>query len=603
MKTYIPDPLFVKWQTLNKRFQCIKGGQHHCPVVDETLTNDVIINLVFYFVQCPFPSFAPSGLEVITEMQKLNSDVCRTGITKLNELVKLVRFLFGSLTSLGFQEEDAREQCRISCRHLLTCQYHSAINIGAFPSFPVSTAFRASGIVIDTFKKVDMLMTEGVFVFVEVDDHIADLGTLITHCIVGCTLQITDFRVALEQADDTNGKLGLSCAFLTIDVQQRKRTCTVDDDVTEQGGHIKTECHHPIVAIQINYQGEILFQGDIHPRIMHKATFIDKPCTIRLVYLRHGWQVEVLGVKTDDAIFVDGLPLASIDNTIAEGIEALLANIVPAHLRDTQGFLGLFIHEGFQQFVLFLFLEETEISLTLYLVFEPFKLGDIQLSQLNGLADATLILQLEDSGWRLVIGNQEQRMDDKVCPVTLPSLLVKVVIMTATTIETVALQLVIFLHGLTMLLLLKSPCRIGKGCLPYGCLLELALQVAKQGGLHDIALYIYQQVTDFTNCLQLIIVGAIHVIVLVGIPKDKVFLRQGFPLFHAGDIRVGILLDLPIRRDFPHGHLEAKLGGKPAILEDELFAFPEPFTFLRDIGIRDKTQRTAEPTEGVQLFF
>ena len=121
--------------------------------------------------------------------------------------------------------------------------------------------------------------------------------------------------------------------------------------------------------------------------------------------------------------------------------------------------------------------------------------------------------------------------------------------------------------------------------------------------MHDIALDIYQQVTDFTDGLQLVIIGACQVIVLVGIPKDKVFLRQGFPLVHAGDIRVGILLDLPIRWDFPHGHLKAKLSGKPTILEDELFALTEPFTFLRNIGIRDKTQRTAEPTEGVQLFF
>ena len=113
---------------------------------------------------------------------------------------------------------------------------------------------------------------------------------------------------------------------------------------------------------------------------MHKATFIDKPCAVRLMYLRHGRQVEVLGIKTDDAIFVDRLPLASIDNTIAEGIEALFPNVVPAHLRDTQGFLGLFIHEGFQQFVFFLLFKETEITLTLYLVFEPFKLGDIQLT-------------------------------------------------------------------------------------------------------------------------------------------------------------------------------------------------------------------------------
>ena len=223
-------------------------------------------------------------------------------------------------------------------------------------------------------------MTEGVLVFVEVDDHVADLGALITHCIVSSALQITDFRVALEQADDADGKLGLSRAFLTIDIQQRKRTCTVDDDVTKQGGHIKAKCHHPIITIKIDNKRKIPLQRYIHIWFMHKATFIDKPCAVRLMYLRHGWQVEVLGIKTDDAIFVDRLPLASIDNTIAEGIEALFPNVVPAHLRDTQGFLGLFIHEGFQQFVFFLLFKETEVSLSLYLVFEPFKLGDIQLT-------------------------------------------------------------------------------------------------------------------------------------------------------------------------------------------------------------------------------
>ena len=103
-----------------------------------------------------------------------------------------------------------------------------------------------------------------------------------------------------------------------------------------------------------------------------------------------------------------------------------------------------------------------------------------------------------------------------------------------------------------MSLLLKPPCSVGKGSLPDSGLPELAFQVTKQGGLHDIALDMNQQVTDFTDSLQLIIVRAIQVIVLVGIPKDKVFLRQGFPLVHAGDIGVGILLDLPIRRDFPH---------------------------------------------------
>ena len=208
---------------------------------------------------------------------------------------------------------------------------------------------------------------------------------------------------------------------------------------------------------------------------MHEATLIDEPRAVRLVNLRHSWQVKVLGVKTNDAVFIDWLPLAAIDNTITEGIEPLLSYIIPAHLGYTQSLLSLFVHEGFQQLIFLLLLEETEVSLTLYLVFETVEFGDIHLTKFNGLADATLILQLENTSRRLVIGNQKQWSDDEVCPVTLPSLLVEVVVMTATTVETITLQLIILQHGLTVLLLLEPPCCIGKGSLPDGSFLELAL--------------------------------------------------------------------------------------------------------------------------------
>ena len=66
---------------------------------------------------------------------------------------------------------------------------------------------------------------------------------------------------------------------------------------------------------------------------------------------------------------------------------------------DFKGFLSLFIHEGFQQFVFFLLLKEAEITLSLYLVFETIEFCDIHLTQLNSFADAALILQLEDTGW------------------------------------------------------------------------------------------------------------------------------------------------------------------------------------------------------------
>ena len=138
---------------------------------------------------------------------------------------------------------------------------------------------------------------------------------------------------------------------------------------------------------------------------MHEATLVDETCTVTLVDLRHGRKIEVLRVKTDDAIIIDGLPATFIDDTVTESIEAFLTDIVPTHLRHPLGFLGLFIHEGFQQLVLLLLLEKAEISLTFNLVLETVELGDIHLAQLNGLTDAIFILQLEDSGRILVLGN------------------------------------------------------------------------------------------------------------------------------------------------------------------------------------------------------
>ena len=132
---------------------------------------------------------------------------------------------------------------------------------------------------------------------------------------------------------------------------------------------------------------------------MHETTLIDEAFTVGLVYLRHGRKIEVLGVKTNNAIVINWLPLTAIDDSITESIEPFLSYIIPSHLGYTQSFLCLFVHEGFQQFILLLFLEETEVTLAFYLVFEPIKLGDIHLAQFNGLSDATFILQLENTGW------------------------------------------------------------------------------------------------------------------------------------------------------------------------------------------------------------
>ena len=134
--------------------------------------------------------------------------------------MELVCLFFSSLTSLGFKEDDTGEQSCIGCWHLLTGQDNAAIDTCAFPMLSISTAFRASGIIIDSFEKVYMFVAEGVFIFVKMNDHITDLGTLFAHSVVCCALQIAHLWIALKQADDTDGKFRLSGAFFAVDIQQ-----------------------------------------------------------------------------------------------------------------------------------------------------------------------------------------------------------------------------------------------------------------------------------------------------------------------------------------------------------------------------------------------
>ena len=255
---------------------------------------------------------------------------------------------------------------------------------------------------------------------------------------------------------------------------------------------------------------------------MHESPLIGETCAVAQMDLRHGGKIEILTVKADDAIVINGSPTAFIDDAVAKGVEALVADVVPAHLGHTLGFFGLFVHISFQLFVFLLFLKEAEVAFSLYLVFEAVQLGDIHLTQFDGLADAVLVLQLENTGGVLVIGNQEQRPKNEVCPFAFPALLVDVIVMAATPIETVALQLVRFLHGFPSLLLLQSPGSIRKGCTPDGGFLELAFKVAEQRGLHDIVLHMHQQVADLTDDTQLVVIRAVSLIVFIGIPKDEV---------------------------------------------------------------------------------
>ena len=124
------------------------------------------------------------------------------------------------------------------------------MDIGGFTTLPIVAAFGTSGIVVDTFEEVNVLVTEGILILIEVDDHVTDLRTLVSHGIIGGALQITDFRVTLEQTDDADGKLGLSRAFLAIDVQQGEGTGAGNDDVSEECCHVEAECHHAVIAIE-----------------------------------------------------------------------------------------------------------------------------------------------------------------------------------------------------------------------------------------------------------------------------------------------------------------------------------------------------------------
>ena len=233
-----------------------------------------------------------------------------------------------------------------------------------------------------------MLLAQRVFVFVEVDNHIADLSTLVTHGIIGGALQIGDLGIALEQTDQRQCELGLACAFLAVDIQHGERAGAVSDDVPEQGGKIEADGHNAVVAIQLMKQGKVLFGRDFPLGRMDETALVDKGGLVALVDLRQGGKVEVLVIETDHAVLVNGLPLAFIDDAIAEGIEASLAGVVPAQLGDALRLLGLAIDIGFQQFVFLLFLEETEIALALYLLLKAVELGDIGLLLFDGFLGA-----------------------------------------------------------------------------------------------------------------------------------------------------------------------------------------------------------------------
>ena len=94
-----------------------------------------------------------------------------------------------------------------------------------------------------------MLLAQRVFVFIKMDEHIADFSAFVTHSIVGGAVQIADFWISLEQIDERQRKLCLSSAFLAVDIQYRERACRISDDVTKQCGEVKADGYYTIISI------------------------------------------------------------------------------------------------------------------------------------------------------------------------------------------------------------------------------------------------------------------------------------------------------------------------------------------------------------------
>src|SRR5574344_616280 len=102
-----------------------------------------------------------------------------------------------------------------------------------------------------------MLLAQRVFVFIKMNEHIADFSTFVTHSIVGGAVQIADFWVSLEQMDERRCKSWLSCAFLAVDVQYRERACPISDNVTKQCAKVNADCCYPIVSILLMKQRKV----------------------------------------------------------------------------------------------------------------------------------------------------------------------------------------------------------------------------------------------------------------------------------------------------------------------------------------------------------
>ena len=198
----------------------------------------------------------------------------------------------------------------------------------------------------------------GVLVLVEVDDGVRISRHLVGKSGNGGALDVRSLGVSIEKGGQRDGKLRLSCSFLAVYVKQRKEPGLRLDDVAKECGEIEAETYLAIVAEHFCDERHIIFHRELNLRIMDKPPLVTEKLTAVPVHRRKGWQIEILVFQTDDAVIINGVPVATIYDAIRESIETALAIILPAQLLDLYGCLAMVIQVKEKPVVLFLPTEE-----------------------------------------------------------------------------------------------------------------------------------------------------------------------------------------------------------------------------------------------------
>lgn len=156
----VVDLLLGEGKLLCNRMQAVVGGQHHRPVVDETLTDSAVIDLALDLFQGPLPCAHPSGIEIVAIPHHAYGNIGGAHISQLHELLIPVGLFLGALTTLGLQEYQPAEEGDVDGGHLLTGKDNTAGDIGGLTTLAIGGTLGASCTVVDAFQEVYMLLAQ-----------------------------------------------------------------------------------------------------------------------------------------------------------------------------------------------------------------------------------------------------------------------------------------------------------------------------------------------------------------------------------------------------------------------------------------------------------